>query len=108
MEQKTLSYMDTARLCMESLMEKYFSGSVGDNVLFMAISDGKTVDCAIAGTGGNIMNTLCNCCKDNHDTLVIMAKAVKIMMQQDIDQKLQELIDELKKTREGEDEQGIS
>lgn len=107
MEQKELSYRDTARLCMETLMEKWFSGAVEDNTLFMLMSDGKTIDGAIAGKGINLVNTLCGCCADNPEAITIMAKAVKIAARQQIDDKLQELIDDLNKIKEDEDEQGI-
>lgn len=107
MEQKELSYIDTAKLCMETLMEKWFSGAVGDNTLFMLMSDGKTIDGAIAGKGINLVNALCGCCADNPEALTIMAKAVKTAARQQIDDKLQELIDDLNKIKEDEDEQGI-
>lgn len=109
MEQKTdMTYVETARICMETLMEKYFSGPVGNNVLFMAFTDGKAVDCAVAGRGENIINTLCNCCNDNEDVLVLLAKTVTTMTENKdmacevkklIDGTLQDLIDKLNEIR---------
>ena len=99
METKTeLSYTDTARLCMEALMEKYFSGDVGDNVLFMAISDGDKVDCAVAGTGANLINVLCNCCKDNDNVLTLLSKAVHIMVTDKLSGKMSELLKRINDT----------
>lgn len=99
METKTeLSYTDTARLCMETLMEKYFSGDVGDNVLFMAISDGDKVDCAVAGTGANIINVLCNCCKDNDKVLTLFSKTVHTMVTNNLSGKMIDLFNRLNDT----------
>lgn len=109
MKQKTdMTYMETANICMEALMEQFFSGPVGDNVLFMAYSDGKTVDCSVAGKGANIINTLCNCCNDNEDVLILLAKTVTTMTENKdmayevrklIDDSLQNLIDKLNEIR---------
>lgn len=97
-------------------MEKYFNGPVGNNVLFMAFTDGKAVDCAVAGRGENIINTLCNCCNDNNDVLVLLARTVETMtrdenmitsVRQIIDETMQNLIDklnEIKNRDESEEE----
>lgn len=98
-----LSFSETARLCMESLMEQYFDGSVGTNALFMAFSDGSSVDCAIAGKGENIISTLCSCCRDNDDVLKLMEATVANMQASvDVNDCLQQLIDKLKKIKDGD------
>lgn len=103
--QTKLGFMETARLCMETLMEQYFGGPVGSNVLFMVFSDEKQVDCAIAGNGANIINTLCNCCNDNSDVLTLLSKTVNTMMSNQIGDQLQNLIDRLKDIRNGESDE---
>lgn len=90
METKTeLNYKETASLCMETLMEKYFRGhDSGSNVLFMIVTDGKKIDSACAGNGTNIINALCNCMSEDDELFHMVTEAVKTMAMYRLTKKL--------------------
>lgn len=95
-EKANTQFIDAANICMETLMERFFSGDVGDNAFFMAFSDGKKVDCAVAGRGINIVNTLCSCCHDNKDVFIILSKAVEKMEEEKKHKEFMRFLKELK------------
>lgn len=96
MEEKADEFMSVSNLCMETLMEKFFSGDVGDNTLFIAFSDGKKVDCAVAGRGINLVNTLCSCCHDNRGVFLILSKVVEKMEEEEKNKEFMRFLKELK------------
>lgn len=104
MEAKADEFMSVSNLCMETLMERFFSGDVGDNTLFIAFSDGKKVDCAVAGRGINIINTLCSCCHDNKDVFTILSKAVEKMEEAKKHKELMRFLKEIKDMIDDEDQ----
>lgn len=93
---KTDEFMVVANICMETLMEKYFDKDVGNNALFMAFTDGDKVDCAVAGKGINLVNTLCSCCHDNHMVLRILSKVVEKMEEEEKSKEFMRFLKELK------------
>lgn len=103
-EKADTQFIDAANICMETLMERFFSGDVGDNAFFMAFSDGKKVDCAVAGRGINIVNTLCSCCHDNKDVFIILSKVVEKVEEAKKHKELMRFLKEIKDMIDGEDQ----
>lgn len=71
-----IGFMEIAKLCANTLFEKYFSGDCGDSVLFMAFTDGKSWDATVAGNAVNTVQLLTECCIDNPDVLKVMLSTI--------------------------------